>query len=367
MNTVLLPPRTRNSALELLRIVSVWMIIGCHFATYGGFSFEPTELSASRFLYGLWETGGNLGTDIFVLISGYFLIENRSLSVKREKAFLLWGQVFFYSLLLFGVSFWLGTGEWSIKNVIRTLFPVTFSRWWFASVYFVLYLLHPYLNRFLHTLTRAEYRRFLTVTLLLFCLVPTLSASRFVGSELIEFFLLYSLAAYIKLHEAERKRTPARCFLFGVLFWAALYATYVALMLIGTKISALSALSLWFYGRNSVLTLGAALCFFCAASASKPFENRLVNTLSSAVFGVYLIHEHPSVRVFLWEKVFCGASYADSAFLPLLWLGTVFSVYIVCTGIELLRKTAIEKPLLRILKTISLKSKSQRNKTIREK
>ena len=139
--------RSRNSAVELLRILSMLLIVGCHFATYGGFSFSASDLSPARFLYGFWELGGNLGTDIFVLISGYYLIENDSFSIRREKAFRLWAQIFFWSLLLFAVSFLWGAGDLSGKNILRTLFPVTFSRWWFASTYFVLYLLHPFLRK----------------------------------------------------------------------------------------------------------------------------------------------------------------------------------------------------------------------------
>ena len=130
--------RSRNSAVELLRILSMLLIVGCHFATYGGFSFSASDLSPARFLYGFWELGGNLGTDIFVLISGYYLIENDSFSIRREKAFRLWAQIFFWSLLLFAVSFLWGAGDLSGKNILRTLFPVTFTRWWFASTYFVL-------------------------------------------------------------------------------------------------------------------------------------------------------------------------------------------------------------------------------------
>ena len=115
--------RSRNSAIELLRILSMLLIVGCHFATYGGFSFSASDLSPARFLYGFWELGGNLGTDIFVLISGYYLIENDSFSIRREKAFRLWAQIFFWSLLLFAASFLWSAGDLSGKTFCGRFSP----------------------------------------------------------------------------------------------------------------------------------------------------------------------------------------------------------------------------------------------------
>ena len=349
--------KSRNSAIELLRILSMLLIVGCHFATYGGFSFSASDLSCARFLYGFWELGGNLGTDIFVLISGYYLIENDSFSIRREKAFRLWAQIFFWSLLLFAVSFLWGAGDLSGKNILRTLFPVTFSRWWFASTYFVLYLLHPFLNRFLRSLSEKDYRRFLLVLLVLFCVLPTLTGSSFGGNELTDFIVLYTLAGYIKLHRPVRKRKSGTYFAAFGLFAALTYLSYVILILFGTKLPTLSRLSLWFYERDSLLTLGSALSLFFAFSSQKPFENRAVNTVASACFGVYLLHEHPAVRTLLWGKLFCGAKFADSPLLPLFRLGAVAAVYAVFTGLDLLRKECLEKPLFKALEKTQIWNK----------
>ena len=336
--------KSRNSAVELLRIFSMLMIVGCHFATYGGFSFSADDLSLSRFLFGIWELGGNIGTDIFVLISGYYLIENDTLFVKREKVILLWGQIFFYSILLFAVSFLIGQGDFSLKNIIRTLLPVTFSRWWFASAYFLLYLLHPYLNRFLRSLTRAEYRRFLAVLLFLFCVIPTFTGALPCVGELMEFAVLYALSAYIRLHESEKQRSVRGCLFRAAVCCGILYLSYGILVLLGTKNPIFSALSLWFYLRTSVFTVGCALFLLLAFLAMKPFENRILNTISSAAFGVYLIHEYPAVRTLLWGKLFCGAAFDSSPFLLLFWAGATVLVYVGCTAIELFRKQCLEKP-----------------------
>lgn len=65
----------RNTALELCRILVMLMIVACHFATHGGFSYR-NGLTIPRIWWDFLEMGGNFGVDVFVLISGYFLIKD---------------------------------------------------------------------------------------------------------------------------------------------------------------------------------------------------------------------------------------------------------------------------------------------------
>ena len=77
--------KARNSNIELLRIIAMLVIVGCHFATHGGFDFNSQSVTLPRLWWNVLEMGGNFGVDVFVLISGYFLIENKKLSVAPKK------------------------------------------------------------------------------------------------------------------------------------------------------------------------------------------------------------------------------------------------------------------------------------------
>ena len=164
----------RNSSIELLRIISMLSIIICHFATHGGFEFAPFSLTVPRLWWNFIELGGNFGVDIFVLISGYFLIENTNLSFNFRQAMKFWGQLFFYSVLIICFSFAIGR-EIKAFDLIKAVFPITSSLWWFASTYFVMYLLHPYLNLFLRNLDKKTYQGFLVLLFILWSLIPTLT------------------------------------------------------------------------------------------------------------------------------------------------------------------------------------------------
>lgn len=77
------------------------MIVSSHFATHGGFAFDAADLSVSRFWVGFMAMGGKLGVDIFVLISGYFLItSDRKLpNIRRVWKFLGGGASLFHNFL----------------------------------------------------------------------------------------------------------------------------------------------------------------------------------------------------------------------------------------------------------------------------
>ena len=149
--------KVRNTSIELLRIIAMVMIIFHHFAVHGGFTFEEADVSISHFWYYFIQMGGKIGVNIFVMISGFFLVESKDKQVFNFKRILkFWGQVFFYSVLLTIIAWITSIGEVGIKELIKMMFPLTFGTWWFASTYFVLYLIHPFLNRFLHSINKLQ-------------------------------------------------------------------------------------------------------------------------------------------------------------------------------------------------------------------
>ena len=165
----------RDSSFELLRIISMFFIAICHFATHGGFSFDAQTLSIPRFWWFFIEMGGNFGVDVFVLISGYFLVksQNELFNIKRILKF--WGQVFFYSVLIYSIFAVAGVSDFSFKSLLKTVFPIIFGQWWFASTYFVLYLIHPFLNILLNKIEKKTYQSLLTLLIIIWCIIPTFS------------------------------------------------------------------------------------------------------------------------------------------------------------------------------------------------
>ena len=83
-------------------------------------------------------------------------------------------------------------------------------------------------------------------------------------------------------------------------------------------------------------------------------HSKILNMISSATFGVYLIHDNLYMRPFLWERVFKNASYVNSRLLIPFSLIVVFVVFSGCSIIELGRIYLIENNIDSLIRKIEL-------------
>lgn len=344
--------RVRNSAIELLRIISMIMIVFHHFAVHGGFDFG-VSLSPTHFWYNFIVMGGKIGVNIFVLISGYYLIDNDKKIFDVNKILKFVGQVWFYSVAIFIIILMTVGVDLSVKEIIKTLFPITFSRWWFASTYFVLYLVHPYLNKLLHSLDKYLYQKLLLLLIVCWSIIPTLTTSSFQSNSLLWFITLYAISGYIKLYGLNIKFSTKHYFFAFLISMTLTYSSSVALMLLGNKWSFLTNYITYFYGQEKLTVLLISLCLFMCFSTLKMNYHKSINILASATFGVYLIHDNHIIRQLLWIDWFENARYQESLFLIPYSIMVVVVVYIVCSLVDLIRINTIEKPCMKLVKRYS--------------
>lgn len=348
MDKTLTKSPTRNSTVELLRILAMGMIVLSHICCHSGFDRTYSLLTVNR-LFVQFGYLGNLGVVLFLLISGYFLCEStfRIRSLSRLLA-----QVWFYSIALFLICRFGFDYSDSGEGLLRVFFPTIWNEYWFFTAYVVLLLLTPFLNLLLHTLTREQYRTLLGILVLLWVLIPTLTKQQMYASEIPQFLLFYLLGAYMR-------RFPDNPFQKRALRWSAflgafalLYGLTVVLGYLERYTPEAFGASLRFYDRNSVLILTAALGLFSLAVYGRPFTNRFVNAVSGCTLGVYLIHDNPAIRELLWKRwLNWGAYFTSGSFIPRLVL-SVLLVYIVCTAIEYLRQKTVAKPMEKIIDAI---------------
>lgn len=68
--------KIRNSNLEILRIVSMILIIVHHYVVHGQFEWSNT-ITTNKILLEVLSLGGKLGVNCFVLITGYFMVQSK--------------------------------------------------------------------------------------------------------------------------------------------------------------------------------------------------------------------------------------------------------------------------------------------------
>ena len=347
--------RERNSSFELLRILSAVMVVICHFATFGDFQFKPdvSNLSVSQFWWYFIEAGGYIGVNCFILISGYFLSAAERSRIRAPHLFKLLGQTLFYSVAIFLTACAFGWQQFKINRLIKACFPVSNKIWWYATAYFVLYLLHPYLNRLIHAMKRRAYQNLIAILVLVRSVIPLITRITFPLDDFLWFATLYLIAGYIRLYGLNPKLTARRCFLLFVVFGLMRYAAAMAMVLISFRIPTALGRAMVMYEPNSVFTLLTSVFLFAAFEKAQIKSSRIINTIASASFGVYLLHIGVQFVYPYWPKIFRSFEYQNTAAIIPYSIFAAGVVFVICAIVDLARQYVLEKPYMRIVNRYS--------------
>ena len=318
----------RNSSLELLRIIAVLMIIASHLSQHGGFEFQRESITLNRLWQQFLFLGGQRGNDMFILISGYFLVSSQKIKLSRLLRVVL--PFALYGLLISALISYSGSEVFSAALLQKTL-----DYWWFIWIYIVLYMLHPYLNMFLNRLSQEEYKTYLKAVFIYWCIIPTLTMWNFGGSPLIDFVCVYSVGGYFRLWG---NNSGGRKFImYGIAFMLADWLILLLIDIIGLKYEVVAENALYFCGMMKPCTIGAAVCFFLGFRKLNMPHSRIINILAGASLGVYMLHENKFSQNLFWHEIFSTSSFTNSPYLIPYTLAVVIAVYVLCTLIELIR------------------------------
>ena len=205
--------KERNSSFELLRIISMFLIVMHHYSMHGGFDFM-IPFSMKLYFVQCLDMGGKLGVNLFVLISGYFLCKS---DFKWKRIIKLEVEVIFYSILIGVIFHFLMPERESIKDLIKELTPLRTGSYWFYNTYFVMVLFAPFINKFLISLEKTDLKKFLFLMSVLWVLIPVLpKVGALQMSNLGWFIFLYLCSAYIRFYAEDFSFKNKTFLLFGI-------------------------------------------------------------------------------------------------------------------------------------------------------
>lgn len=298
--------KQRNISIDILKILSMVMVIILHTKTYGlkGVVFEPTD--GLYWIVWTLQFFSIVAVNCFVLISGYFTSTS---TPTPKKLFKLWLQVEIFSvgiyLILCAVP---NTGvEFGFGQLFSYIMPVMSNQYWFFTCYFVLMIIAPFLNRFINIMEQREFKKCILVLLALFVLIPSFNiyGNNFGtsnGYSVFWFMILYLVAAYLRRYPLQKKP-------YGV-FYIAISVISVFAYTVLNKLN--NYLSLFGQARDilsrysciTVFTASVCLFLFFLNHPIKTEKawGKLVTKTAAVSFTVYLIHEHPVIRALLWDN-----------------------------------------------------------------
>ncbi len=337
--------RERNLGIDLLRMLSMFMVAILHVCGQGGvLNATVGNVSANRIAW-LLEIAGYCCVNCYALISGYVGVKSR---FKYSNIILLWLQVFFYTglvTLLFSI-FSPGTVE--TEQIVCAFFPVMKSQYWYFTAYAGMFFFIPLFNYAVNHMPKRQMGAVIIALTLLFSIVPAFFRAGIFGKATGDVFgtvsgysawwlaILYLMGAYISKYNLFEK-IPSWLFFGGYL--GAVLVTWIAKFFIkggGVLVN---------YTSPTILLAGVSLLLLFSRMKLRPLAP-VIRFLSPLAFSVYIIHVHPLI----WKQ-FMLLRYASFAELPV-WHMTLaillaaLCIYLVCSAIDLVRHTLFR--LLRI-------------------
>ena len=235
-----------------------------------------------------------------------------------------------------------GVISFGIKNFIKALLPFTQQRYWFVTSYLLMYLLTPFLNAAIHSMTKKQHATFLVTYFVIYIALQNLVFWREFtsvnSSSPLFFAFLYMVAAYIRLYPPRRKHRWFLLYISTCAFvtiWK-FVITWITTSVFGKAIGA-SAFSAY-NSITMVLASAFLFLFFEELTIRNQKVCAIASKLSSLTFGIYLIHDQPEVRTFIWQELLRPDRFVQSPALALLLFGMAILVFSCSAILEILRK-----------------------------
>ena len=338
-----MPGKTaRSSNLELLRILCMLLIIGDHLTGQGGIADYSTL--PSSFAFCLIGCGSRIACSVFILIGGWFLCEQ---PYKTRRPLSLWLSLWLYTVpvtllcKLAGMDVSFGALRWAA-------FPASTRQLWFISDYLLLLLCVPLLNRVLRGLSRPAHRGSLAVLAVPLLIYPTVFGGDGVVSDTAWMFLYeYLLVAYLRRYPDNRLtrllQNRAAALALGVGLPLANTAVRTVLETRGlTDGKAFQYISYYRTALGALPNLLAALALFYLFKSLDLGHRRWINALSGTTLGVYILHQVPAFRDFLWNGILQTQAHHGSVGYTLFAIGAVF---LGCAAVDAARTAVVMRPL----------------------
>lgn len=301
--------------------------------------------------------GGGIGDNLFIIISGYYMI-NSSFSLKKVMKLVL--QVTFYSFSLTVLYFLLEGEGIPFITVIQSLVPFLSGKWyWFVVIYLEVYFASPIINYGIKGISKNHFRFLLFVFGFVFVVVPDIihqfiSVNEFGYSQLIWMIYIYCVGAYLRLYPITgRYKESALAFLFTFLVImitskiALLCGLFTSTDMIGNIAQSLLSI-LSGKGLNSLLPFIITVLTLYVFLNNKIGYKRSINTIAQCVFGIYLIHDHTLLRNIIWTRLFRIPDIQNDLLFPVYCCLIVAVIFVGCIIIEKARMIIIEKPVMDI-------------------
>ena len=348
--------KMRNSSVELLRVISMLMVVAHHFVVHNLDNAWDINGDSSRFLIAVFAAPlGKISIVSFFAVTAWFLCEKENgFRVSFQRVWKMELQVLFYAWGMCVLFVIFDRRLLNVSTILKSFFPVSTDLWWYVTSYILFLLLFPFLNKGLYLLGKQYHLYLCLVTIVVWGGIQGVLPNGYMDlANSVAFVWIYILISYYKWY--------MKSFSFGASMWIA-GAGFVLCLLPRFVFGYLPTVASLSYPLNRVrpaatdifsmewklpvMMAGLGLVLVFTAFS---FNNRVINWLAKSSFSVYLITEYPLMRTLLWKKYFTFSSLEDRAIpVAISFVVLVFLIYLLCALVDTLRRLVfrfmIDKP-----------------------
>lgn len=210
------------------------------------------------------------------------------------------------------------------------------------SAYLLMYLSVPILNTLVNHLDKKIFQTIIIVSVIIFAILPTITQNILFENQFIWFVILYLIGAYLREYGLKDISTKF-CISLIILSSMISIMSFTILDLISKKVVILSGKEMVFLNTQGILPLITAVLIFVLTSRIDIPINRFINLISSTVFAIYLIHEHPLVRKLYWGKIYSFIDVKSPVSIILTGIISSIIIFILAVIFDLCRKEMLSK------------------------
>lgn len=274
----------RNSNIELLRIVSMLLVLLIHFTSVHLMPSPETLTTdtANTVLNLSLRSISFVCVNCFILISGYFGIHWKIRS---------------FSNLIFQILFWLAIGVAFAKiigihydgSIFSACMSMINGRW-FIPAYISLYIVAPLLNAFIEKSTTKQLLRYIIIFYIFSTIFGYFMFSEEFneGMSLISLIGFYLTGAYLHREDKVLSKLSSWSWL-GLYFASALLLIVISIGLFKLNISSL------IFGYLNPIIILQSVFLFMFFERLKIGKHKWINFIAASAFSVYLFHFHPMI------------------------------------------------------------------------
>lgn len=352
----------RNSNIELLRIIAMFMVVIHHIVAHcvniqlhGG--DETIKISSDLFNYPLFYKKlylvsgimkwGPIGNAVFILISGFFMVEKgKNINIISISKKLL-SQLGFAAIILVLVSNWV-VNHYTDVFISAQAFNFNNMSWYVGYYFIVIVCGTLFLNEYLIGLSQKTYMVLLIIMFAAVSFSWSNSILEGIGGGLGTVILglfLYTLGGYIKRYDPFKN---VRVFVFGMIIICVNVILYISSYNITqTAIEsfdfnnpdAVFTQSILSFGNRDIVIIAIAVSLFEIFKRISIPNSKIINFFGKGTFMVYLIHDN-GFAYSLWGLKNWVLDLHDTPWIFLLdlvkWGGTTFMAGIVAYFMYLL-------------------------------